>query len=370
MTTPTSYRIHYYGEMITDEPRMQAYVEALTRSVFPGCVVLDIGAGTGIFSMLACQLGAGQVHTVEPDNSIHVAGEIAAANGFSDGITFHQSISTKIDIPKRADIIISDLRGILPLLQHHIPSIIDARERLLAPGGCLIPQSDDLYAALVESPELYRLYEEPWRRNNYDLDMRAGRKSVTSSWRKVNLKNEHLLTKPEHVATIDYNTIESPDLNSRLLWTIEHEGTCHGLAIWFDATLCEGIGFTNAPGQPELIYGQAFFPLKEEVKLEAGDVICINISAKLIDHDYIWSWSTNVYTYGNTNKIKVAFKQSSFFAIPFSLESLRKQEATYVPSLDKMGEVDLFLLSLMNGSNRLEEIAHLAIERFPDHFKN
>ena len=144
MTKPTSYSIQSYGEMITDGPRMQAYTDALTRSVFPGCVVLDIGAGTGIFSMLACQLGAGEVHAVEPDDSIQVARAIAAENDFSDRITFHQSLSTEINLTKRADVIISDLRGILPLLQHHIPSIIDARERLLAPAGCLIPESDDL----------------------------------------------------------------------------------------------------------------------------------------------------------------------------------------------------------------------------------
>jgi len=356
--------------MITDEPRMQAYVEALTRAVFPGCVVLDIGAGTGIFSMLACQLGADEVHAVEPDDSIQVARAVAAENGFSHRISFHQSISTKLDISKRADVIISDLRGVLPLLQHHIPSIIDARERLLAPGGCLIPQADDLYAALVDSPELYRSYEEPWLRNNYELDLLAGRKHVTSSWRKVYLKNEQLLVTPEHVATIDYNTIESPDINRQLQWTIEHEGTCHGLAVWFDATLSEDSGFTNAPGQPELIYGQAFFPWQDAVKLERGDVVNVEISAKLINGSYTWLWSAKVYAGGRSEKIKVNFNQSSFFASPFSLEGFRKQEAAYVPSLDHMGEIDFFLLSLMDGSNTLEEIAHQATERFPDHFKS
>ena len=369
MTTPTSYSIISYGEMITDEPRMQAYTEALTRAIFPGCVVLDIGAGTGIFTMLACQLGAGHVHTVEPDDSIQVAREIAAANGFTDRITFHQSISTEIDIINRADVIISDLRGILPLLEHHIPSIIDARERLLVPGGCLVPQADDLYAALVDSPRLYKSYDEPWLRNNYQLDMLAGRKYITNSWQKVNLNKEQLLVSPEHIATIDYNEVGSPDLNGQLKWSIEREGTCHGLAIWFDATLSEGISFTNAPGQPELIYGQAFFPWQEAVKLVAGDIVSVEIQASFVNGNYTWLWTTEVYAGGNTNEIKAAFKQSSFYATPFSIENLRKQDAAYAPSLDQKGKVDLFLLSQMNGSNRLEEIAHQAAERFPDQFK-
>ena len=179
-----------------------------------------------------------------------------------------------------------------------------------------------------------------------------------------------MLVAPQHLATIDYNRVDSPDLDSQLQWTIEHPGICHGLAIWFDATLSEGISFTNAPGQPELIYGQAFFPWQDAVKLKRGDIVSIEIRANLIYGNYIWQWLTKVYVGGNTNNIKVSFNQSSFLATPFSLESLRKQEAAYVPSLDHAGEADLYLLSLMDGSNSLEEIAHQATERFPDHFKN
>ena len=62
---------------------------------------------------------------------------------------------------------VSDLRGVLPFFQHHIPSIVDARQRLLASGGVLIPCRDTLWATLVEDPELYRPYAEPWLRNDY-----------------------------------------------------------------------------------------------------------------------------------------------------------------------------------------------------------
>mgnify|MGYP001184895145 CR=1 FL=1 len=72
--------------MIADRVRMDAYVRALRQAVVPGSVVIDIGTGTGIFAMLACQFGARRVYAIEPDDAIQVAREIAAANGFADRI--------------------------------------------------------------------------------------------------------------------------------------------------------------------------------------------------------------------------------------------------------------------------------------------
>ena len=84
--------------MYTNQPRFNAYAAALRAAVNPNSVVLDVGAGTGIFSLLACQFGARQVYAVEPDNSINLARQAAAANGFSDRMTCIQNLSTRIDL--------------------------------------------------------------------------------------------------------------------------------------------------------------------------------------------------------------------------------------------------------------------------------
>ena len=56
------YPITAYGRMIADEVRMDAYVSALRFVVRPDSVVVDIGAGTGIFALLACRFGARRVY--------------------------------------------------------------------------------------------------------------------------------------------------------------------------------------------------------------------------------------------------------------------------------------------------------------------
>jgi protein arginine N-methyltransferase 1 len=368
MAKPTGYRIISYGDMITDRPRMDAYAGALRQSVRPGSMVLDIGAGTGIFSLLACELGAAEVHAVEPNEAIELARTMTGANGYLDRIHFHQTLSTALALPQPADVIISDLRGVLPLFQHHVAAIADARRRLLAPGGVLIPGRDRLWAALIEDPKLYRPYAEPWLRNDYGLDLSAGQPLVVNTWRKVNAKAEQLLVPPQHWMTLDYYSIEQPDVAGELTWTAEGPGTAHGLVVWFDAELAEGLGFSNAPGQPELIYGQAFFPLQAPVALAEGDLVTVTLKANLVDDDYLWRWDTRVTADGEPGWVKARFRQSTFYGTPISLEKLKQREAGYIPPPAEAAEIDQFVLSLMDGRTSLGEIGAALMARFPGRF--
>jgi len=68
---------------------------------------------------------------------------------------FFQSDSRKTELPERVNVIVSDIRGVLPLYDHVIPSLEDARRRLLATGGIMIPMRDTLKAAVIEADEFY-----------------------------------------------------------------------------------------------------------------------------------------------------------------------------------------------------------------------
>lgn len=310
------YSVSAYGKMIADDVRMDAYVAALRKAIRPGCVVVDLGSGPGVFALIACKLGARRVYAVEPESVITIARETAAANGFADRIEFFENLSTEVTLPERADVIISDLRGVLPWFEQHIPSIIDARERLLAPGGVLIPHRDMLWAAVVEAPDRYEELVDPWRNNKFELDLSAGARFVTNAWRKVYIKPEQLLVEPVCWTTIDYYEVDSRDFRADISWQVKRNGTAHGLAIWFDSELLDGIGFSNHPSAPDVIYGNAFFPFSEAVEVAEGEHIKARLSAKLIDDDYVWRWDTDFP--------KVSLKQSTFFGLPLSLERLQK----------------------------------------------
>jgi len=310
------YSVHFYGQMLRDTTRMDAYTAALRRAVKPDSVVTDLGCGVGVFALLACKFGARRVYAVEPENIIGLACEAAAANGFLDRIEFFDKLSTEITLPEPATIIISDLRGVLPWFEQSVSSIIDARERLLAPGGVLIPHRDVLWASVVEAPGQYEEIVGPWR-NQFDLDLSSGTRLVTNSWRKSRIKPEQLLTDPVCWSTLDYYEVSSPDVCAEISWQAARKGTSHGVAVWFDSELAEGIQFSNHPVAPEMIYGIGFFPFLRPVELMEGEHVTVRLAADLVDDGYVWRWETEVP--GKAN-----FKQSTFFGVPLSTSQLRK----------------------------------------------
>jgi protein arginine N-methyltransferase 1 len=295
---------------------MEAYTAALRRAVKPDSVVMDLGCGPGVFALLACKFGARLVYAVEPENIVGLAREAAAANGYSERIEFFEKLSTEIALPEPATIIISDLRGVLPWFEQNIPSIIDARKRLLACGGVLIPQRDVLWAAVVEAPEQYAEIVGPWR-NQFDLDLAPGRRLVTNAWRKSRIKPEQLLTEPVCWSTLDYYEVSSPDVGAEISWNAARKGTAHGVAVWFDSELADGIRFSNHPAAPETIYGIGFFPFSQPVELMEGERITLRLAADLVNDGYVWRWDTEVHG-------KASFKQSTFFGVPLSTSQLRK----------------------------------------------
>lgn len=313
------YSLHFYGEMLADAPRMDAYLATLRRAVKPDSVVLDLGCGPGVFALMACKFGARRVYAVEPDNVISVAREAAVANGCADRIEFFESLSTEITLPEPASIIISDLRGVLPWFEQHIPSIIDARERLLARGGVLIPQRDVLWAAVIEATEQYEDLVGPWRK--FDLDLSAGTRLITNTWRKTYLKPEQLLVDPVRWATIDYYKVQNTDVRADISLRAARNGTAHGVAVWFDSELASDISFSNHPAAPKMIYGVGLFPFSQPVEISEGERVQLRLAADLVKDGYVWRWDTDFFT---GTRVKASFKQSTFYGVPLSQAQLRK----------------------------------------------
>jgi protein arginine N-methyltransferase 1 len=363
-----SYSLRDFGQMIADVPRFSAHSTAIAKSVHPGDVVLEIGCGPAIFAMLACRAGARRVFAVETDEIIDLARQLAAVNGFADRIEFFQCDSRKLTLPEQADVVISDIRGALPLFGQAVASLEDARSRLLAPGGVMIPQRDILKAALIEAPAFYSQLTAPWRHDVPNLDLSPMLALILNDFCSSQFTPEQLLTESQTFCELDYatNSNVTHKANADLTFTATRSATAHGICTWFDTTLLDEIGFSSAPGAPNSVYAQVFFPWLQPVPLQRGQQVRIRLRADLIGTCYIWQWETSIPA--SDGREALHFRQSTFHSNRVSPRFLRTHALDFKPHLSEQGQADLWLLQAMDGDTPLHQIAKSASRQFPELF--
>jgi type III protein arginine methyltransferase len=140
--------VAWHREMLQDERRNRAFARAL-RTVRPrGAVVLDIGAGTGIWAVTAAVLGARRVVAIERDPRLApVIEALCVENGVSDRVEVVIGDSRDLDLGRAFDVVVSETVGNLGIEEDIASIFSDARKRYLKRGGRQIPRSLTLVAA-------------------------------------------------------------------------------------------------------------------------------------------------------------------------------------------------------------------------------
>jgi len=355
-----SYTIEEYARMLADPVRGAAYVAAVRQTVKPGMVVADIGAGPGVLGIYAATLGARRVYLVEPDPSVNAAFSLAAENGVTDRIEVIRARSTEIELPERADVIVSDLRGVTPFHGHHLEAAADMRRRLLAPGGLCIPRRDVVHTALVEDDALYARTAGAWSGVPPAVAHESLDTLVANGWFRARASAAQLLSEPSPFVKLDYDC-PTPSLHARWETHATRDGTAHGLLLWFDTMLVPGIELSNSPSAAPALYGQAFFPFRPALALRRGDRVRIELRAILAGDDYAWSWMADDDA-GN------AAHHTTLRSLPLDPASLALRSERFAPRRSDEGEVIRALLHAADGRTTFAELARLLHERFPERF--
>uniref|UniRef100_A0A1D1YMR7 Protein arginine N-methyltransferase 7 n=1 Tax=Anthurium amnicola TaxID=1678845 RepID=A0A1D1YMR7_9ARAE len=163
-----------YLDMLNDSDRNRAFQRAIRKAVTRPCHVLDIGAGTGLLSMMAAkameECGGGRgcdEGTVSACESYLPMGKlmrrVLRANGMENKIRVHHKRSDElrvcVDLPCRADVMVSEIldsellgEGLIPTLQH-------AHDMLVAENLKTVPYRATTYGQLVESTFLWKLHD-------------------------------------------------------------------------------------------------------------------------------------------------------------------------------------------------------------------
>lgn len=147
--------LRYHQVMLADGERNRLLSAAIAASVTAETSFLDVGAGTGVWAILAAKLGAKRVVAVESEEClIPVIHKHAVENGVSDKIEIIHARSDDAKIKGKFDVIVAELFGDNALGNESIRLLIDVRERFLEPTGVLIPQRISLFCvpAQIEQP--------------------------------------------------------------------------------------------------------------------------------------------------------------------------------------------------------------------------
>ena len=140
--------------MLKDEVRTLSYRNAIQKNphLFQNKVVLDVGCGTGILAMFAAKAGAKKVVGIDMSNIIDQAQEIVRANGLDHIVTLVKGKveDVELDLPGgKADVIVSEWMGYFLLYESMLDTVLLARDKYLAPGGVLMPDTATLYLSCL-----------------------------------------------------------------------------------------------------------------------------------------------------------------------------------------------------------------------------
>src|SRR5262245_50341065 len=104
------FALRAHRVLLADAARVRAYDRAIRRRV-KGRRVLDVGAGTGLLSLLAARAGAAHVHAVEKTAIARAARRVAQDNGLAGRVTFTQKNFLRWRPPAKCDVLLHEHVG-------------------------------------------------------------------------------------------------------------------------------------------------------------------------------------------------------------------------------------------------------------------
>nr|XP_010977545.2 protein arginine N-methyltransferase 7 isoform X3 [Camelus dromedarius] len=157
-----------YADMLHDKDRNIKYYQGIRAAVSrvkdrgQKALVLDIGTGTGLLSMMAVTAGADFCYAIEVFKPMaDAAVKIVEKNGFSDKIKIINKHSTEVtigpdgDMPCRANILITELFDTELIGEGALPSYEHAHRHLMQENCEAVPHRATVYAQLVESRRMW-----------------------------------------------------------------------------------------------------------------------------------------------------------------------------------------------------------------------
>ncbi|XP_014248293.1 protein arginine N-methyltransferase 6-like [Cimex lectularius] len=271
--------------MLEDKRRCEAYSKAILDNphVFRDKTVMDLGAGTGILSLLCAKSGAGKVYAVEAAKGmIPVLKATIEENGFTDVIRVVESAVEDVVLDEKVDVIVSEWMGFTLLHEGMLSSVVNAKHRLLKPDGILIPDTCELFVSLTRAPSLLGTYEDVLGvdMSHFGREWRSlfdGKPMIDT----LDMTKDSIVSEPMSILKFDIAKLNEEDLlhlKKRIRLVVNKEQTqCDALCLWFEVTLM-GEVLSTSPFLPATHWKQTLITFPDQLNVVKGNTVEFDMS--------------------------------------------------------------------------------------------
>ncbi len=291
--------LHAQERMLADEQRMAFYHEAIRRKIKPGDRVIDLGTGTGILAAFASRQGAAHVYAVDHSSIIDHARELAAENGI-ENVDFEDVHSSRLYLDKRVDVILHEQIGDYLFDEAMVPNVCDLRDRLLKPGGLILPSRFEFFC---EPMTLHDGRRVPyiWELDDvHGFDFSGMERSRPQNPDYYALAScdlgvvKHFLGEPAPLVEVDLHTITESTLPPSVTFTrkVTISGPIDGLVVFMKARVDDDLVLSSSPLDPNRAPHWGFRILRlDQGHAEIGDELQMTLTVKDWSDPETWRWT-------------------------------------------------------------------------------
>ncbi|KAI9985274.1 hypothetical protein PInf_004600 [Phytophthora infestans] len=307
--------------MLRDKDRNDCYERGIKRAIAKfkaergrSPIVLDIGTGTGLLSMLAATHGAEHVYACEMFVPMaEIAEQVTTAN-YPDKITVFKLRSTDLKVtpdkiqdkdpkttyhlPRRADMLVSELFDSVLLGEAVLPTIRHAMQHLLTPDAVIVPERAAVFAQVIESEPIFHFNSfkiqdkttgPKLARSDTAWQCEGGKPALPVHFRSLE-KDSTLLTKSTKVLSFDFTkpTAGAAQYQETVVDVVK-PGKVQAVLMWWDVSFDaeDSVVYSTRPGAQNWQdhWVQVVFPLVADIHTQVNDKLILRAH-----HDDIRIW--------------------------------------------------------------------------------
>lgn len=271
-----------YRVSMADRRRVSTYRDALAATV-PRRVVCELGVGHVPLGLMALQLGAERVYAIDEDaEALRYARESLRDHGFDE----HQYITlcgtpSTVALPERVDVLVAEPLSSIGFCEDTGTRMATARERLLKPGGLMVPQRVRCYAALA-GPTQFARQLKLWSSELPGI-VEASTETLEGIFRST---THTMVISPTAIlggwAVWRELVFDQPGVHRELrplVLRADRLGIAHGVACCFEADLSTSVTLRTFPDASPTPWQQAFTPFDASLRVSQGDSIYVQLMA-------------------------------------------------------------------------------------------